>query len=284
MPRAVTTLVLFSICSLLSGQQFSPRLFDALKWRSIGPFRGGRSVAVSGVPGGGSTFYFGGVDGGIWKSDDAGTVWKPLFDSQQVASIGAIDVSRSDPNVIYAGTGESDIRSDLASGDGVYKSTDAGKTWENVGLKDTRQISRIFVDPRNPKVVLVAALGHAYGPNEARGVFRSTNGGETWEKVLYRGPNVGAADLAMASDEPKIVFAAMWEAHRPPWSTYAPIAGEGSGLYRSTDGGVKWEELTGARSTCQAVGARWTCGRTGHTRKARLCSHRCEASGTVSQR
>jgi len=148
MPRVLTAFAVFCVCSLLSGQQFSPTLFSGLKWRLIGPFRGGRSIAVSGVRGGGSTLYFGSVDGGIWKSDDAGTVWSPLFDDQQVASIGALEVAPSDPNVIYVGTGESDIRSDLASGDGVYKSTDAGKTWRNVGLRNTRQISRIAVDPR----------------------------------------------------------------------------------------------------------------------------------------
>ncbi len=245
MRRAFPPSLAFLLCSLLSGQQLSSRLFSGMEWRLIGPFRGGRSVAVSGVGRGSSTFYFGAVDGGVWKSTDAGTVWKPLFDDQPVASIGALEVAPSDPNIIYAGTGEADIRSDLASGDGVYKSIDAGKTWKNVGLKDTRQISRLLVDPRDPNVVFVAALGHAYAPNEERGVFRSGDGGETWEKVLYRGPKIGAADMAIASDEPSIVFAAMWEAHRPAWSTYAPVNGPGSGLYRSNDGGKTWGQLTG---------------------------------------
>src|SRR5579884_4347805 len=190
------TLLTLSICLVLHGQTISPALFGGLKWRSIGPFRGGRAVAVTGVPGGGTTFYFGAVDGGIWKSTDAGSVWTPIFDSQPIASIGALAVAPSDPNVIYAGTGESDIRSDLASGSGVYKSTDGGKTWRSAGLKDTRQISRIAVDPQNPGILLVAALGHAYAANAERGIFRSTDGGETWEKVLYRGPEIGAADLA----------------------------------------------------------------------------------------
>ncbi len=243
MRRTSLWLVATFFCSLLAGQQISSDLFNGLKWRLIGPFRGGRAVAVSGVPGGGSTFYFGGVDGGVWKTADAGTVWTPLFDDQRVASIGALEVAPSDPNVIYAGTGESDIRSDLASGDGIYKSTDAGRTWQNVGLKETRQISRIAVSPADPNVVFVAALGHAYGPNEERGVFRSTDGGQTWEKVLYRGPQIGAADLAIATDAPNILFAVMWEAHRPPWSTYAPIGGPGSGLYRSTDQGKTWQQL-----------------------------------------
>jgi len=216
-----------------------------MKWRLIGPFRGGRAVAVSGVPGNRSTFYFGAVDGGVWKTEDAGTVWTPIFDSQPIASIGALEVAPSDPNVIYAGTGESDIRSDLASGDGVYKSTDAGHTWINTGLRETRQISRIVVSPRDPSLVFVAALGHAYAPNPERGVFRSKDGGQTWDKVLNRGPNVGAADLAIAADRPDMLVAALWEAHRPPWSTYAPIAGPGSGLFRSMDGGDTWQQLTG---------------------------------------
>ncbi len=245
MRHKIRWLLVFSLCLAANAQEISPNLFNGLKWRLIGPFRGGRAVAVSGVVGNGSTFYFGGVDSGIWKTIDAGTVWTPIFDGQGIASIGALAVAPLDPNVIYAGTGESDIRSDLATGDGVYKSIDAGKTWKNVGLKDTRQISRIIVNPRDSNVVFVAALGHAYAPNEERGVFLSMNGGETWEKVLYKGPQVGAADLAMAVDNPAILFAAMWDAHRPPWSTYAPLTGPGSGLYRSNDSGRNWEQITG---------------------------------------
>ncbi|MBV8570258.1 MAG: hypothetical protein JO319_06580, partial [Acidobacteriaceae bacterium] len=238
---------LFFVCFsiLLSGQAKSPTLFDGLEWRLIGPFRGGRCVAVSGIPGGGTTFYFGSVNGGVWKSDDAGAVWSPLFDLQPVGSIGALAVSPSDPNVIYAGTGESDIRSDLASGDGVYKSLDGGKTWTNIGLKDTRQISRIVIHPSNPNMVFVAALGHAYGPNAERGIFLSVDGGASWKHVLDKGPQIGAADVAIATDRPEIMFAAMWEAHRPPWSTYAPIAGPGSGVFRSTDGGSSWQQISG---------------------------------------
>lgn len=216
-----------------------------LQWRLLGPFRGGRSVAVSGVPNDGATFYFGAVDGGVWKTTDAGTTWSPIFDGQPVASIGALAVAASDPNVIYAGTGETDIRSNLASGDGVYRSSDAGRTWRHIGLKDTRQISRIVVSPTDPNVLLVAALGHAYGPNEERGVYLSTDGGESWKQVLDRGPKVGAADLAMATDRPGEIFATMWEAHRPPWSTYAPIGGPGSGLFRTQNGGRSWKEVRG---------------------------------------
>ncbi|MGI8962671.1 MAG: WD40/YVTN/BNR-like repeat-containing protein [Bryobacteraceae bacterium] len=237
--------LIFLFCISLNGQSISPDLFSGLKWRLIGPFRGGRAIAVSGVPGAGRTFYFGAVDGGIWKTTDAGTVWTPIFDTQPVASIGALEVAPSNPKILYAGTGETDIRSDLATGDGVYKSTDSGRTWKNIGLGDTRQISRIVVDPTNPNIVLVAALGHAYAGNDERGVFLSTNGGETWEKTLNRGPQIGAADLAIAMDEPHLVFAAMWNAHRPPWITYAPNSGPGSGLYRSTDGGKTWKQLNG---------------------------------------
>ena len=238
-------LLLSTFCATAWPQEISTSLFSGLSWRLIGPFRGGRAVAVTGVAGGGSTFYFGAVDGGIWKTTDAGTVWTPIFDGQGVASIGALDAAPSDPEILYAGTGESDIRSDLATGDGIYKSADGGKTWKNVGLRDTRQISRIVVSPRDPNLVFVAALGHAYGPNPERGVFRSADGGETWQHVLDCGPQVGAADLAIAMDDPELLIAAMWNAHRPPWSTYAPLAGPGSGLYRSLDGGKTWHRLSG---------------------------------------
>jgi photosystem II stability/assembly factor-like uncharacterized protein len=229
-----------------SGQSIPSDLYDGLKWRLIGPFRGGRAVAAAGVPGNATTFYFGAVDGGIWQTTDAGLVWKPIFDSQPVASIGALAVGPSDPKVIYVGTGESDIRSDMSSGDGVYKSSDGGQTWVNIGLRNTRQISRIVIDPRDANVVYVAALGHAYGANEERGVFKSTDGGGHWSKVLDQGPETGAADLVIASASPNILFATMWNAHRPPWSTYAPLDGPGSGLYRSQDGGHSWSHLTGA--------------------------------------
>ena len=229
----------------VSAQSVSPNLFNDMEWRLIGPFRAGRAVAVAGVPGDPETFYFGGVDGGVWKTTDAGTVWFPIFDKQPVASIGALAVSPSNPNVIYVGTGESDIRSDLASGNGVYKSTDVGATWKNVGLKETRQISRIAIDPTNPDIVYVGALGHAYGPNDDRGVFKSVDGGATWKRTFYKGPDIGVADLAIAAAKPSVLFASMWNAHRPPWSTYAPLASPGSGLYRSEDAGETWQSCEG---------------------------------------
>ena len=238
-------LVICAVSSTLGAQTLAPQLFSGMTWRSIGPFRGGRVVAVTGVPGGGSTFYFGAVDGGVWKTTDAGTTWVPLFDGQSVASVGALALAPSDQSIIYVGTGESDIRSNLASGDGVYKSIDSGRTWQNIGLKDTRQISRILVSPQDPNTVFVAALGHAYGPNEERGIFRSTNGGKSWTRVLYQGPQIGAADLAMYTGNPQILLACMWAAHRPPWSSYPPLAGPGSGLFRSKDGGTTWQELKG---------------------------------------
>jgi photosystem II stability/assembly factor-like uncharacterized protein len=227
------------------GQSVSPDLFDGLKWRLIGPFRGGRAVAVAGVPGDSTTFYFGGVDGGVWKTGDAGVVWTPIFDGQPIASIGALAVAPSNPKIIYAGTGESDIRSDLSSGNGVYKSVDGGRTWTHVGLDDTRQISRIVVDARDPQVVYVGALGHAYGPNAERGVYKSSDGGTRWTKVLDQGPEIGIADLAICASNSKLLFATTWHTHRPPWSTYAPIDGVGGGLYRSVDAGKTWSRIEG---------------------------------------
>ncbi len=238
---------LLGLTSLAAFSQTAPpELFAGLKYRLIGPFRGGRVAAVAGVPGNATTFYFGAVNGGAWKTTDAGMVWNPIFDGESVASIGALAVSPSDPNVIYAGTGEADIRSNLSSGDGVYKSSDAGKTWHNIGLRDSRQISRIVVDPRDANVVYVGVLGHAYGPNSERGVFKSSDGGANWTKVLDLGPEIGIADLALATDQPQVLFAASWCTRRPPWATYGPIDCAGSAIYRSKDAGATWSRLTGA--------------------------------------
>lgn len=210
----------------------------------IGPFRGGRTIAVSGIEGEPNTYYFGSVAGGVWKSTNGGITWAPIFDSQPIASIGALAIAPSNPSVIYVGTGEADLRGDLTYGNGLYKSSDGGNSWSNLGLRDSQHISRIIVDPQNPNIVLVAALGHAYGPNAERGVFRSTDGGATWQKVLYKDDNTGAIDVRFDPDNSQTVFAAMWSVHRPPWSTYPPIGGSGA-IYKSTDGGVTWKQISG---------------------------------------
>jgi photosystem II stability/assembly factor-like uncharacterized protein len=245
MQARLASLVLCAIAAPLVAQTVTPALFNKLTWRNIGPFRAGRTVAVGGVGGSSPVFYIGSVDGGVWISPDAGNVWRPLFDHELVQSIGAIDVSQSDPNVIWVGTGETDIRSDLSSGDGVYKSSDGGKTWQNTGLKDTRQIARVVIDPRDNDTVYVGALGYAYGNNPDRGVYKTTDGGVTWTKVLYVSDSVGAADLALVPDHPDTLYACMWDAHRAPWSQYGPTLGPGSGLYRSTNGGKTWTQLQG---------------------------------------
>ena len=230
----------------LSAQQYDQKLFAEMRWRCIGPFRGGRTVAISGVPHQPNVFYMAPVNGGVWKSDDFGNTWNPIFDDQPSGSVGALAVAPSDPNIIYVGSGEGLQRPDLAVGDGVYKSTDAGKTWTHLGLRDAQQITAIVVDPKNPDRVLVAAEGHPYGPNAERGVFRSLDGGQTFEKVLYKNENVGAADLVMDPSDPQILFAALWAARVAPWEVRS---GEsfiipGSGLYKSTDGGSSWRQIT----------------------------------------
>ena len=181
--------------------QVNPAIVGGMKWRQIGPFRGGRVLAVTGVPGDPNTYYFGAVAGGIFKSTNGGLSWIPTFDHEAISSIGAIAVADSDHNILYAGSGEACLRGNISYGDGVYKSTDAGKTWTNVGLKDTRHIGAVIIDPRNPDIVLVAALGHAWGPNAERGVFRTADGGKTWQKVLYKDDNTGAIDVVF---DPKI--------------------------------------------------------------------------------
>ena len=243
--RGVVGLCLLLVAVSVGAQSVPPELMNGLKWRLIGPFRGGRAVAVAGVPGDSTTFYFGAVNGGIWKTTDAGVVWTPVFDKQAIGAIGAIAVAPSDAKTIYVGTGESDIRSDLSSGNGVYKSSDGGVSWLHVGLEETRQISRIVVDPKNADVVYVGALGNAYAPNEQRGVYKSVDGGAHWARVLEQGAEVGVSDLAICSGNPQVLFAGMWHARRPPWSTYAPIDGPGGGLYRSLDAGKTWSRLSG---------------------------------------
>jgi photosystem II stability/assembly factor-like uncharacterized protein len=226
-------------------RKFDQNFFGEMRWRSIGPFRAGRSLAVTGVRGQPDVYYFGSVNGGVWKTDDAGRTWNPIFDGQPVGSIGAIAVAPSNANVIYVGSGEADMRSSISSGNGIYKSSDAGKTWTRIGLEDSRQIARIVVDPDDAERVFVAALGHAYGPNQERGVFRSQDGGKTWQQVLFKDENTGAIDLAMEPGNSRNMYAALLETRRPPWSIYPPSKGPGTGLYRSEDGGDHWELLTG---------------------------------------
>ncbi len=224
--------------------QVDPALFSGLRWRMIGPFRGGRVNGVTGVPGDLNTFYFGSVGGGVWKTTNAGRTWNPAFDSQPIASIGAIAVAPSRTDVVYVGTGEADMRSQISYGNGMYKSIDAGKTWTHIGLDNTRQIGRVLVDPKNPDIVFVAALGHVYGSNPDRGVYRSRDGGATWQKVLFTNDNVGAIDLVFDPRDSRVLYATLWNTRRPPWSIYAPSYGPGSGLYKSTDGGNTWNQLT----------------------------------------
>jgi photosystem II stability/assembly factor-like uncharacterized protein len=219
-------------------------LFAGLSWRMLGPFRGGRVDAVSGVPGRPDEFYFGHVNGGVWKTIDAGRVWVPVFDSQPVASIGALAVAPSAPDVVYVGTGESTLRDSTGFGDGMYKSTDAGRTWSHTGLVDTQHIGKIAVHPTNPDVVFVAAIGHYYGPSAERGVFRSTDGGQTWQKVLYQDEHVGAIEVVIDPTNPQVLYAGLWNTRRPPWFVYAPTNGPGGGIFKSSDGGDSWQPLT----------------------------------------
>jgi photosystem II stability/assembly factor-like uncharacterized protein len=238
-----TLLVLLSSCFAFS-QQLDPNLYDGLRWRMIGPHRGGRAIAVSGIESQPNVYYFGGVGGGVWRTENGGITWKPIFDSQPIASIGAIAVAQSNPSVIYVGTGEADFRSDLTYGNGVYKSTNGGTTWKHIGLEASQHISRIVIDPQNPDVVFVAAMGSAYGPGAERGIFRSTDGGSTWQKVLFKDENTGAIDIQIDPDNPKTLWAALVRDQRPPWSAYPPVTTNGA-IYKSTDGGTEWKPVTG---------------------------------------
>ena len=235
--------VLACVGSWSAAQQYDPALFAGLRWRALGPFRGGRTVAAVGVPGGGraALLYIGVNNGGVWRSDDYGRTWTPIFDDQPTGSIGAIAVAPSDPRTIYVGTGEGLQRPDLSVGDGVYKSSNGGATWRHVGLSEGQQIPAIVVDPRDPNHVLVAVLGHPYGPNAERGVFRSTDGGATWQKVLYSDENTGAMDLALDPADPDTVFAVLWAARQAPWEIGSSwTLSAANGLYKSADGGATW--------------------------------------------
>ncbi|MGA7522888.1 MAG: hypothetical protein WBW84_10420 [Acidobacteriaceae bacterium] len=232
-----------------SGSEYPESLLAGLHWRDVGPMRGGRSFAVAGVPSQPDTFYFGSVGGGVWKTENAGRTWVPISDEGiPIGSIGAIAVAPSNPNVVYVGTGEPDIRAQHSYGIGMFKSVDAGKTWTAIGLEKTSQIGRIVIDPANPNRLYVAALGHVYDGNPERGLYRSTDGGAHWKKVLFNKAdpdNVGAIDVAIDPKNPRVLYASLWATRRPPWSVYAPSYMPGSGLYKSTDGGNSWVKLGG---------------------------------------
>ncbi|HEV2852760.1 MAG TPA: hypothetical protein VHC97_08145 [Thermoanaerobaculia bacterium] len=248
--RLVLFLVLALVSTLAIAAPVPPESFSALQWRLVGPLRAGWGTCASGVPGEPETFYFGAADGGVWKTTDAGRTWNPLFQNEASASIGDLGVARSNPKVLYVGTGQVTTRWDIVSGTGVYRSDDGGKTWAQRGLTDTKHIGRLWIDPRNPDVVLVAALGHIFGPHPERGVFRTTDGGKSWQKVLFVNDDTGAVDLAVDPGAPDTVFASTWQVRHYPWQAYfTPGVGPGSGIYKSTDGGKTWTRLTNGLPT-----------------------------------
>ena len=224
-------------------ETYAPDLFGEMRWRMVGPFRGGRTKAAAGIPSQPNVFYIGVVNGGVWKTTDYGHTWNPIFDDQPTGSIGAIAVAPSDPRIIYVGSGEGLQRPDLSTGDGIYKSTDAGRTWTHLGLREGQQIPQIIVDPDDPDRLLVAVLGHPYGPNEERGIFRSMDGGQSFENVLYTDADTGAVDLVFDPTDAQTVYAVMWEARQAPWEN-GVFSGPGSGIFKSTDGGDSWRALT----------------------------------------
>src|SRR5438309_1958294 len=234
----------FAMAVIDRAQQIPESLYSEMKWRMIGPFRAGKVNAVAGVPGNPGVYYFGANGGGVWKTTDGGTVWKPIFDEEPVASIGALALAPSNPNIIYVGSGENNLYADITYGNGMYKSIDAGATWQHLGLEDTRHIARILVDPRNPDIVLVAAMGHSFGPNKERGVFRSADGGRNWKKVLYKDDVTGAVDLSFEPGNPRVVYATLWHGIRKPGHKGTSF-GPGSGLYKSADQGLTWTQITG---------------------------------------
>ncbi len=245
----------------VAAQQFPAALLSGLEWRDVGPMRGGRTYAVAGNAAQPDTFYMGSVGGGVWKTENSGRTWVPIADDPAtgipIGSIGAIAVAPSDANIVYVGTGEPDIRSQHSYGIGIFKSTDAGKTWHSIGLAQTRQIGKIVVDPADPNRVYVAALGHPYKANPERGVYRSTDGGAHWKKILAHAKSpddVGAVDLALDPQHPRTLYASLWATRRPPWPVYAPSNMPGGGLYKSTDGGDKWHQLGGGLPADDFVG------------------------------
>jgi photosystem II stability/assembly factor-like uncharacterized protein len=251
MHRLLSLVILVASCLPVNAQRAINPLQD-VHYRSIGPFRGGRATAVAGIPSQPQTYYFGATGGGIWKTTDGGFMWLPVADGQiATGSVGALAVSESDPNIVYAGMGEACIRGNASPGDGVYKSTDAGRTWKHMGLEQTQQIGAVVVNPRNPNIVFVAALGHQFAPNEERGVYRSTDGGVTWKQVLTRGPKAGAVDIVMDANNSNVLYASFWEVYRTPYSLES--GGPLSGLWKSSDGGDTWHDLTHANGMPRGI-------------------------------
>lgn len=240
----LTIISVFSVARVGEAQQYPASTYQELRWRMIGPFRGGRTRALSGVAGQPNVFYVGAVNGGVWKSNDYGRTWNPIFDAQPTQSIGAIAVAPSDPNIIYVASGEGLHRPDLSVGNGIYKSTDAGKSWTHLGLRGGQQIPTLAVDPRDPNRLFAAVLGHPYGPSEERGIFRSTDGGETWTRVLYKNENTGGSDVEMDPSNPSVLYASLWDSRQGPWEDSNTYNGANSGLLKSTDGGETWRQLT----------------------------------------
>jgi len=242
MTRRVLVLLFLVLTTTLSAATLDPVQFQALKWRDIGPYRGGRSAAVEGIPSQPNVYYFGSVGGGVWKTTDGGETWKAVSDGFFGGSIGAVAVSEWDPNVVYVGTGEKTVRGNVSHGDGMWKSTDAGKTWTHAGLEDSRHIPRVRIHPRNPDLVYAAVLGHLFGPNQERGVYRSKDGGKSWERILFANENAGAIDLVMDPTNPRVLYASTWRVRRTPYSLES--GGEGSALWKSTDGGDTWKNIS----------------------------------------
>src|SRR5919202_6034550 len=235
-----------AISLLASASAFAdvdPSLFNSLQWRNIGPNSGGRSLAVAGSSARPFEYYFGATGGGLWKTTDGGVTWRPVTDGQiHSSSVGAVAVAPSNPDIVYIGTGEADIRGNIIQGDGAYKTTDGGKTWSHIGLAETQNISKIRVDPSNSDIVYVAAFGHHAAPNADRGVFRSKDGGKTWDKILFRDNKTGAIELIIDPNNPQVLYAALWEAYRNSWEMSS--GGAGSGLFKSVDGGDRWTEIS----------------------------------------
>jgi photosystem II stability/assembly factor-like uncharacterized protein len=250
LPHVILLLLIFgaALAPRLAAQQYDPALYAGMHWRQIGPFRAGRVTAVTGVPGQPAVYYMGTAGGGAWKTVDGGMVWKPIFDKQQVASIGALAVAPSDPNIVYVGTGDvSNVGGAVNQGNGMWKSEDEGQTWQHIGLEDSRHIGAIWVDSKHADTVFVAALGHTYAPNAERGVFKSTDAGKTWKKVLYKDDVTGAIDVTFAPDNPQIGFAALWHHYVQPGNPMAVLEGTGgAGIYKTTDGGETWTEVKGS--------------------------------------